>query len=124
LLTPSRWKSFLQSSTEEAKQGQPHFPLEPGNAFCVEAVEFKDGEKMGAQGRSWTDDETERLRSHILQGGSAVRASVMFRRTMTAVRQQACKMGLPFPSVLQTRKRLTAATAVEESSQLRSSRRS
>jgi hypothetical protein len=71
---------------------------------------------MGTQGRLWTDDEIERLRLHILKGGSAARASVIFKRTVMAVRQQAIKIGLPFPSVLHLRKRFRGATAVEESS--------
>jgi hypothetical protein len=66
----------------------------------------------GAQGRSWTEDETERFRSHMLRGGSAARASVMFRRTVNGVRKQAVKMGLPFPNAVQLRKRLADSAGI------------
>jgi hypothetical protein len=47
---------------------------------------------------------------------------VSTNRDCSASASHHIKIGLPFPSVLQLRKRLAAATVVEESSQLRGSR--
>jgi hypothetical protein len=59
--------------------------------------------------RSWTDEETGRLRSHIAGGGSAARAAVMFRRTQGAVRAHAATCGLKFPTISELRRRASGA---------------
>lgn len=55
--------------------------------------------------RSWTDEETQRLRAHIERGGSAARAAVIFNRTQGAVRAHAAACGLKFPTVSELRRR-------------------
>lgn len=59
--------------------------------------------------RSWTSDETERLRSHIEGGGSAARAAVMFKRTEQAVRAHASACGWKFPTIRELRKKATGS---------------
>jgi len=55
--------------------------------------------------RSWTDEELEALRLHIAGGGSALRASVKFSRTLGSVQELARKLGTPFPTIREVRKR-------------------
>lgn len=62
--------------------------------------------------RSWTEDETERLRAHIARGGSATRAAVMFHRTQGAVRAHAAACGLRFPTISELRRRASGASSV------------
>lgn len=68
--------------------------------------------------RSWTDEETGRLRDHIARGGSAARAAVMFRRTQGAVRAHAATCGLRFPTISELRRRATGATIASSHSAL------
>ena len=49
--------------------------------------------------REWTPEEDERLRSHIASGGSAARASVILKRTESAVRARATELDLRFPTI-------------------------
>jgi hypothetical protein len=49
--------------------------------------------------RTWTPDDVRRLRKIVEDGVSSTRAAVAFRRTTTAVKTQAKKMGCPFPDV-------------------------
>ena len=46
---------------------------------------------------SWTEEELARLRVMIESGASPARASVVFRRTLLSVQNQARKLGTPFP---------------------------
>lgn len=62
--------------------------------------------------RSWTEEETERLRAHIARGGSATRAAVMFHRTQGAVRAHAAACGLKFPTISELRRRASGAASV------------
>jgi hypothetical protein len=59
--------------------------------------------------RSWTDEETRRLRAHIERGGSAARAAVMFHRTQGAVRAHAAVCGLKFPTISELRRKATGS---------------
>lgn len=59
--------------------------------------------------RSWTEEETDRLRAHIARGGSAARAAVMFHRTQGAVRAHAAGCGLKFPTISELRRRASGA---------------
>jgi len=61
--------------------------------------------------QTWTDDEIEALRRHIAGGGSAIRAAVKFGRTLDAVRELARKLGTPFPTIREIRKRYLATEA-------------
>jgi len=47
------------------------------------------------------------MRSHIAAGGSAARASVIFKRTESAVRARAAELGLKFPTIRELRSRAT-----------------
>jgi hypothetical protein len=60
--------------------------------------------------RPWTEEEDDRLRSHIERGGSAVRAAIMFKRSQQAVRSRARELGLRFPTIAQLRKRSLGIT--------------
>lgn len=62
--------------------------------------------------RSWTDEETGRLRAHIASGGSAARAAVMFRRTQGAVRAHAAACGLKFPTINELRRRASGTVHI------------
>lgn len=55
--------------------------------------------------RGWTPEDDDRLRAHISGGGSAPRASVIFRRSESAVRARAAELGLKFPTIRQLRAR-------------------
>lgn len=57
-----------------------------------------------AHHKTWTIEETERLRRHIMEGGSVGRAAVIFRRTVPAVRSYARTLDLSFPSIAQLRR--------------------
>jgi hypothetical protein len=58
-----------------------------------------------ANSRMWTDEDTERLRLHIARGGSAPRASVIFKRSQAAVRTRASELGLKFPTIRDLRRK-------------------
>lgn len=64
--------------------------------------------------RSWTNDETGRLRAHIERGGSAARAAVMFRRTQGAVRAHAAACGLRFPTISELRRKAAGASSTAQ----------
>jgi hypothetical protein len=55
--------------------------------------------------KTWTPEDTERLRLHIERGGSLARAAVVFKRTEASVRDHAGKHGWKFPTILQLRRR-------------------
>jgi hypothetical protein len=46
---------------------------------------------------NWTADENERLRAFVAQDVSVVRVAAAFRRSIISVRNQARKLGAPFP---------------------------
>ena len=47
---------------------------------------------------SWTEIDLARLRMMIESGASPARASVVFKRTVLSVQNQARKHGTPFPA--------------------------
>ena len=53
---------------------------------------------------TWSDADNERLITFVKSGGTPARASVMFKRTMMGVRDQARKLGHPFPTILERRR--------------------
>lgn len=59
----------------------------------------------------WTEEDTERLREHVRKGGSPERASVIFKRTVTAIRSHACSKGIKFETVRERRERLFGPSA-------------
>jgi hypothetical protein len=54
---------------------------------------------------SWTEADNERIRQFVKQGISALRAAAALKRTIISVRAQARKIGAPFPTVREVRKK-------------------
>jgi hypothetical protein len=61
---------------------------------------------MKLKSTSWTEAENERLKAFVASGKSVVRAAAVFERSMISVRNQARKLGTPFPSIRDYGKRL------------------
>jgi type IV secretory pathway protease TraF len=61
---------------------------------------------MGTNNTPWTDEENQRLKALLAQGVSIVRVAVVFNRKTVAVRNQARRLGTPFPSIKEFRKKL------------------
>jgi hypothetical protein len=55
---------------------------------------------------SWTEADNERLKAFVAQGVSIVRAAGAFNRSLMSVRNQARKLGTPFPPMRAIRKKL------------------
>jgi hypothetical protein len=53
----------------------------------------------------WTDEDSERLKALVASGASVVRAAAVFNRTIASIRDQARKLGAPFPSLNESRKK-------------------
>jgi hypothetical protein len=64
--------------------------------------------------RTWTDDQLIELRKLIAEGASIERASVRLKRSVSALRNQALKMGLAFPSKRDARNRRRNAGIVAD----------
>jgi GcrA cell cycle regulator len=47
---------------------------------------------------SWTPERNERLKAFVASGASVLRVAAALKCTMTSVRNQARKLGTPFPS--------------------------
>jgi len=60
---------------------------------------------MRQNSRSWSDEDTERLRLHIERGGSAARAVAMFGRSEQAIRTKAALHGWKFPTIRELRRK-------------------
>jgi hypothetical protein len=54
---------------------------------------------------SWTAEDNERLKKMVANGVPVLRAAASFKCSMDAVRIQARKLGTPFPSVREARKK-------------------
>ena len=54
---------------------------------------------------SWTEADNERLKAFVAQGVSIVRAAGAFNRSLMSVRNQARKLGTPFPPMREFRKK-------------------
>jgi hypothetical protein len=55
--------------------------------------------------RPWTPEENERLKTMVENGLSALRAAAALKCSMDSVRLQARKLGTPFPTVRQVRRK-------------------
>lgn len=53
----------------------------------------------------WTPEDNERLKEMVAKGVPVLRAAVIFKCSMDGVRVQARKLGTPFPSVREARKK-------------------
>jgi hypothetical protein len=60
---------------------------------------------------AWTDEENEGLKGLATSGASMVRAAAALGRSMISVRDQARKLGTPFPSLRIARGRWTEASS-------------
>jgi hypothetical protein len=61
--------------------------------------------------RRWTADEDERLKALVAQSASLVRSAAALKRKQASVRARAHKLGCPFPTVNEARKRLSGSAA-------------
>jgi hypothetical protein len=69
--------------------------------------------------RSWTDDELKQLAAMAAAGGTAFRAAARFNRSIASCRNQARKMGTPFPHVRFARMNMRAKSAAAETTPAR-----
>jgi hypothetical protein len=53
----------------------------------------------------WTEEDNERLKAMVAAGVSVARSAVAFRRSLVSVRNQARKLGTPFPYVREVRQK-------------------
>ena len=66
---------------------------------------------MRSKNKLWTPEENERLKVLVASGVSVLRAAAAHKCSMDGVRAQARKLGTPFPTVREVKKRLAAAEA-------------
>lgn len=64
--------------------------------------------------RVWSEEESKQLTEFVAAGGSPLRASVRFKRTVASCRMQARKMGSPFENSKIRRKNMLAKCAAAE----------
>jgi hypothetical protein len=57
----------------------------------------------------WTDEDNERIKALVAKGASVFRASAALKRTRIGVRDQARRLGTPFPTLRETRKKIAEA---------------
>jgi transposase-like protein len=55
--------------------------------------------------KPWSPEENERLKALVTSGASIVRAAAALERKMHSVRNQARKLGTPFPTMNAARKK-------------------
>jgi GcrA cell cycle regulator len=58
----------------------------------------------------WTPEQDEMLKQLVAKGATAVRAAAALKRTTSAVRVRARKLGLSLPGVRETRRKLRSIT--------------
>ena len=61
--------------------------------------------------RPWDTEQISRLQTLIASGASVLRAAAALRRSQTSVQIQARKLGTPFPTMLEARRRRAAKEA-------------
>jgi hypothetical protein len=61
---------------------------------------------MRPKKKLWTSEESERLKVMVAKGASPARAAAALRRNLASVRNQARKIGTPFPTLHQARRKL------------------
>lgn len=71
-----------------------------------------------ANHRAWTEADHERIRELVRDGVSIFRAASILSRNTISVRTQARKIGSPFPTTNQVRKRFAQALAEIDHSQI------
>ena len=55
--------------------------------------------------KPWTDDDSVRLKALVVSGVSVVRAAAIFDRSIYSIRNLARKLGTPFPTMGEARKK-------------------
>ena len=60
---------------------------------------------------SWDEQQLDRLRQHVVGGGSVYRASVIFKRPVFQIRLKAREIGCPFPTLRQIRAKTRIAAS-------------
>jgi hypothetical protein len=65
---------------------------------------------------AWTLEDSERLKQLVESGVSPARASVIFKRSVGAVQNQARKLGVPFPPRHDIRREILAKCDAAEKS--------
>lgn len=63
---------------------------------------------------SWTQEQDEKLRALIASGTSALRAAAALKRGTSSVRIRARKLGVPFPTVREVRRKIAEAQPVRD----------
>jgi hypothetical protein len=58
----------------------------------------------------WTPEEDDQIRALVAKGASAFRAGAALKRSQFSVYERARKIGAPFPTISEIRKRTTSAT--------------
>ncbi len=76
---------------------------------------------MSVKSKPWTEADNERIREFAKNGMSALRAAAALKRTMISVRNQARKIGCPFPTVRDVRKKMKAMSVGDQGDQVRRS---
>ena len=56
----------------------------------------------------WTPEENERLKDLVAGGATFIKAAAALNRTTVSVRNQARKLGCPFPPIKEVRKKWAA----------------
>jgi len=69
----------------------------------------------------WTEEENERLRAMASKGVSMLRAAAALKCSTEAIRVQARKLGTPFPTLRQAKKRLASKMAAAMATEIRRS---
>jgi hypothetical protein len=69
---------------------------------------------MKARKAVWSEEEMKQLAEFVATGGTPLRASVRFRRTIASCRSQARKMGVPFENSKIRRRNILAKCAAAE----------
>ena len=68
-------------------------------------AKLKTAEKINSMGQPWTDEETARLKELHAAGATALRASVVLKRSRKNLMDRARRLGIPFPTPRELKKR-------------------
>ena len=66
---------------------------------------------MNLKRDAWTEADNERIREFVRDGVSIIRAAAILSRNTISIRAQARKIGSPFPTTNQVRKRFAKVVA-------------
>lgn len=69
---------------------------------------------MKLRKNAWSDEELKQLMEFVGTGGTPLRASVRFKRTVASCRIQARKLGAPFENTIIRRRNILAKCAAAE----------